>query len=114
MFKIPANYHVTRSTPFFNRQTVPAALLSHHNTKAGVYGRLSVMQGAVKYYGFANEQAQTPEIEVTINAGQFGASPPQYWHKVELLTEDTYFNLDFFAQDSADAEKSDLTKVVDC
>ncbi|MCE9883271.1 DUF1971 domain-containing protein [Obesumbacterium proteus] len=114
MFKIPANYHVTRSTPFFNRQNVPAALLSHHNTKAGVYGRLSVMQGAVKYYGFANEQAQTPEIEVTINAGQFGVSPPQYWHKVELLTEDTYFNLDFFAQDSADAEKSDLTKVVDC
>lgn len=29
MFKIPANYRVTRSTPFFNRQTVPAALLSH-------------------------------------------------------------------------------------
>ena len=114
MFKIPANYHVTRSTPFFNRQTVPAALLSHHNTKAGVYGRLSVMQGAVKYYGFANEQAQMPEIEVTINAGQFGVSPPQYWHKVELLTEDTYFNLDFFAQDSVDAEKSDLPKVGAC
>ncbi|WP_415751637.1 DUF1971 domain-containing protein [Hafnia alvei] len=97
-----------------NARLGAAALLSHHNTKAGVYGRLSVMQGAVKYYGFANEQAQTPEIEVTINAGQFGVSPPQYWHKVELLTEDTYFNLDFFAQDSADAEKSDLTKVVDC
>ncbi|MEG1689449.1 MAG: cytoplasmic protein, partial [Hafnia sp.] len=30
------------------------------------------------------------------------------------LTEDTYFNLDFFAQEEIQAEKGDLSKVVDC
>lgn len=76
---------------------MPSALLTHHNTKKGVYGRLSVMQGAVKYRGFNNEQATEAEMEVIISAGQFGVSPPEYWHCIELMTPDTYFNLDFFA-----------------
>ena len=38
---IPSHYVHTRATPFFDKSNVPAALLSHHNTKAGVYGRLS-------------------------------------------------------------------------
>ena len=94
---IPMHFRHTRSTPFWNKQTVPQALLTHHNTKKGVYGRLSVMQGAVKYFGFACEQDTTPEMEVVIEAGHFAISPPQYWHRIELLTDDTYFNIDFFA-----------------
>ena len=54
-YRIPADYRHTRSTPFWDRDTVPGALLTHHNTKKGVYGRLSVMQGAVKYIGFNHE-----------------------------------------------------------
>ncbi|SUG29703.1 Putative cytoplasmic protein [Salmonella enterica subsp. arizonae] len=33
--RIPANWKVKRSTPFFTKENVPAALLSHHNTAAG-------------------------------------------------------------------------------
>ena len=29
---IPADWKVKRSTPFFTKENVPAALLSHHNT----------------------------------------------------------------------------------
>ena len=52
-YQIPLHFRHTRSTPFWTKETVPQALLTHHNTKKGVYGRLSVMQGAVKYFGFA-------------------------------------------------------------
>ena len=52
--QIPAHWRVQRSTPFFTRETVPAALLSHHNTAAGVFGQLCVMSGIVTYYGYAN------------------------------------------------------------
>lgn len=97
METIPTNYQHIRSTPFWNKDTAPAALFHHHNTKAGVFGRLSVMQGAVKYFGFADERAQAPDREVVIEAGSFGISPPQKWHRIELLTEDTVFNIDFFA-----------------
>lgn len=94
---IPQHFAHTRSTPFWDRKSVPQALLTHHNTKKGVYGRLSVMRGAVKYYGFAGEHQTAHEMEITIIAGQFGISPPQYWHHIKLLSDDTYFNIDFFA-----------------
>lgn len=31
-----------------------------------------------------------------INAGEFGVFPPEKWHYIELLTDDTWFNVDFF------------------
>lgn len=111
-WQIPIHYRHTRSTPFWNKETVPQALLTHHNTKAGVYGRLSVMQGAVKYFGFASEHDTTPEVEVVIEAGHFGISPPQYWHHIELLTEETYFNIDFFADPAAELTGKGIGQVV--
>jgi tellurite resistance-related uncharacterized protein len=111
-FRIPVDYKHTRSTPFWHSETVPSALLSHHNTKKGVYGRLCVMQGAVKYFGFNNEHATDAEIEVIIKAGQFGVSPPEYWHRIELLTPDTYFNLDFFAAPDLEMEGEGFGQVV--
>ena len=35
---IPADWKVKRSTPFFTKENVPAALLSHHNTAAVRHG----------------------------------------------------------------------------
>lgn len=96
--RIPANWKVKRSTPFFTKDNVPAALLSHHNTAAGVFGQLCVMEGTVTYYGFANEDAKEPEVKVVINAGQFATSPPQYWHRVEL-SDDAQFNINFWVED---------------
>lgn len=110
--RIPEHFRHTRATPFWNKQTVPQALLTHHNTKKGVYGRLSVMQGAVKYIGFHDEHDLTPEREVVIEAGHFGISPPQYWHRIELLTDDTYFNLDFFADPDEPLEGKGIGQLV--
>lgn len=109
---IPAHYTHTRATPFWDKNSVPKALLTHHNTKAGVYGRLSVMQGAVKYFGFADAQSTEPDMEIIIKAGTFGISPPQKWHHIELMTDDTYFNIDFFAEPAAILEGSGLGTVV--
>ncbi|RPE03669.1 DUF1971 domain-containing protein [Candidatus Pantoea deserta] len=94
---IPEHFVHTRSTPFWNKESVPNALLTRHNTKKGVFGRLSVMRGAVKYIGYASEKASEHEMTLIVNAGEFGISPPQYWHRIELLTDDSCFNIDFFA-----------------
>lgn len=45
--RIPKEWTIQRSTPFFTKQTVPAALLTHHNTAQGVFGQLCVMEGTV-------------------------------------------------------------------
>ena len=98
MLRIPENFVHTRSTPFWDKDSAPKALFNHHNTKASVYGRLSVMQGAVRYFGFPDADATEPDLEQVIEAGSFGISPPEKWHRIELLTDDTYFNIDFFVE----------------
>ncbi|MGS4880532.1 DUF1971 domain-containing protein [Photobacterium damselae] len=93
---IPADWTVQRSTPFFTKDNVPAALLTHHNTAEGVFGQLCVMEGQVTYYGFADADATEPEVKVVINAGQFATSPPQYWHRIEM-SDDAQFNINFWS-----------------
>ena len=36
MLRIPENFVHTRSTPFWNKETAPKALFTHHNTKVKV------------------------------------------------------------------------------
>jgi len=102
--RIPKNWTIKRSTPFFTKDNVPAALLSHHNTAAGVFGQLCVMEGTVTYYGFANAEATEPEVKVVINAGNFATSPPQYWHRIEM-TDDAQFNINFWAEPTFSGEE---------
>ena len=64
---------------------------------SGVFGQLCVMEGSVTYHGFADEQAEEPELSLVIRAGEFATSPPQYWHRVEL-SEDARFNIHFWAE----------------
>lgn len=87
-------------------------LFTHHNTKAGVYGRLSVMQGTVCYFGFPDGNATEPDLELIIEAGSFGISPPLKWHRIELLTDDTWFNNDFFADPDVTLQGAGIGKVV--
>ncbi|EGR1865903.1 DUF1971 domain-containing protein [Vibrio vulnificus] len=94
--RIPKEWTIQRSTPFFTKQTVPAALLTHHNTAQGVFGQLCVMEGTVTYYGFTNEEATEAELVVVITAGQFATSPPQYWHRIEM-SDDAQFNINFWS-----------------
>ena len=106
---IPSHWRVKRSTPFFTKDNVPAALLTHHNTAKGIFGQICVMQGVVTFYGFANEEATEPEKTVIIKAGEFATSPPQYWHRVEL-SEDAQFNINFWA-DPTDTEETSSNKM---
>ncbi|MDO6762381.1 DUF1971 domain-containing protein [Agarivorans sp. 1_MG-2023] len=102
--RIPATWTIQRSTPFFTKNNVPAALLSHHNTAGGVFGQLCVMEGTVTYYGFADAEATEPEVKVVISAGSFATSPPQYWHRIEL-SNDAQFNINFWSATDKTGEK---------
>ena len=72
---IPTHYVHTRTTPLWTKETAPAAIWRRHldaGTRQGVYPRLAVMQGAIRYYGYADETS------------------------IEALSEDTVFNVDFY------------------
>ena len=107
--RIPKNWTIQRSTPFFIKDNVPEALLTHHNTAAEVFGQLCVMEGVVTYYGFADSEATEPEVKVVINAGEFATSPPQYWHRIEL-SDDAQFNINFWSEQDKTGKKMFNTK----
>ena len=96
--EIPLHFRHRRATPFWNRKTAPQALFTRCQTEAGIYSRLSVMQGAVKYRRFASEADSEPEFETVVEAGHACITPPLAWYSVEVLTEETYFNIDDFAE----------------
>ena len=70
---IPTHYVHTRSTPLWTKETAPASIWRRHldaGTRQGVYPRLSVMQGAIRYLGYADETSPEPVETLTIEAGQ--------------------------------------------
>ena len=68
-----------RTTPVFDQDSLPAALRRSHSTKAGVWGRLCVLEGAVRY---VIADCGSPTIA---SAGQAIVILPEQMHFVEPL-----------------------------
>ncbi len=54
------------------------------------------MQGRSAISAMPMKPAPSPLKTLTIEAGQFGVFPPEKWHCIEALSEDTVFNVDFY------------------
>ncbi|TRX56501.1 DUF1971 domain-containing protein [Thalassomonas sp. M1454] len=106
---IPNDFVNYKTTFVMNKDNIPKMFLFEHNTKAGVYGKICVSKGELKFYGFS-ERRGAVEQEITIKAGDFAVSPPEYWHKVELMTEDTEFKVEFYAQQDSEIVKQNLSE----
>ncbi|MGI2169776.1 DUF1971 domain-containing protein [Shewanella sp. MF05960] len=106
---IPADFVNYKTTFLMNKDNIPKLFLFEHNTKAGVYGRICVTVGELRFFGF-KERRGAIEQELIVKAGSVAISPPEYWHKVELMTEDTEFKVEFFAQQDSQIVKENLSE----
>lgn len=106
---IPSDFVNYKTTLVMNKDNIPKMFLFEHNTKAGVYGKICVITGTLKFYGFSQRRGDV-EQEIVIKAGDFAISPPEYWHKVELLSDDTSFQVEFFAQQNSEIVKQNLSE----
>jgi tellurite resistance-related uncharacterized protein len=81
-----------RSTPVFDSETLPPALRKAHSTKAGVWGRLDVLSGTVRYV------VEVDNAQSILNAGDFIIIQPQQLHHVEpigsMQMQVSFFNVD--------------------
>ena len=68
-----------RTTPVFDADTLPAALRRAHHTKAGVWGRISVLSGALRYVVALSGDA------TVLRAGDSVIVQPEQRHHVEPL-----------------------------
>jgi tellurite resistance-related uncharacterized protein len=60
--ELPPNLQKYSETPVYTQDTVPAGLLKDHNTKSGVWGRITVLQGRLMYL-IADHPAQPVDTQ---------------------------------------------------
>ena len=80
MKRLPTDVEAYRETPEFTQETVPGALLRRHQTKAGVWGRIRVLEGTLRY------RILEPALEEhVLEPGRDGVVEPEVPHEVEPL-----------------------------
>lgn len=77
---LPDNAVAYAESPLFSEATLPAKLRALHRLKAGTWGKLMVLTGALEYV--APDSGEAP---VTLAAGDWLAIPPQLPHRVKPL-----------------------------
>ncbi len=77
MPSLPSDAEVYRRTPSFDETTVPRALLEEHSTKAGVWGRIVVEEGLLRY-----EAPEPSPDSWVLRPGVPGIIAPEQKHRV--------------------------------
>lgn len=77
---LPSDVTAYKKTPIFTAESVPKGLLSDHNTKGGVWGKIVILEGQLEY------TIQEPEIEVNhLDPTKFGVVEPTIKHHIKPL-----------------------------
>jgi len=74
--------HVTKygETAVFDAQSVPSKLTNAHDTKAGVWGKLCVLSGSIRYVIDSDDRKS-----IVVNANEYAIITPQQPHHVEII-----------------------------
>jgi tellurite resistance-related uncharacterized protein len=86
MKALPANVSLLRRTPDFTESTVPPGLLRSHKTADGIWGKIVVLEGTLRYRILGPE----PE-EVVLAPDKYGVIEPGVGHEVVPLAGVRFF-----------------------
>jgi tellurite methyltransferase len=76
--ELPGGLEVVRSTRIFDEGSMPAGLRRAHRVAAGLWGRLHVEEGTLRF-----RAATQPPMEVELGPGGIQPIPPETDHDVE-------------------------------
>ena len=86
MKSLPTNVLAYQRTPEFSAESVPAGLRRSHTTKAGVWGKIVVLEGRLRY------RILEPVVEDwVLTADQAGVVEPEVPHEVEPIAEVRFY-----------------------
>ena len=86
MKSLPLAVEFYRKTAEFTEETIPDALRASHQTKAGTWGRIVVVEGRLLY-----RILRSPMEEVRLDHGNPGIIEPQVEHEVRPLGKVRFF-----------------------
>ncbi len=80
-FELPDNYVAYRRTPEFDETTIPAGLRRNHSTRAGVWAKIVVPRGALRY------RVESLQADFELSQSRPGIVVPEVVHHVEPIGE---------------------------
>ena len=86
--QLPAGLTHYKSTPIFSEATIPAALRSDHSTKSGVWGRIRIFGGQLRYC-VTDSRRITTSVELTPDS-PLAIVEPTILHRVEVVGDVTF------------------------
>ena len=76
--EMPSGFAAHHRSPVFDASSIPRGLMSQHSTKPGVWGRLEVLSGSIRFV--VEGDAGSRE---TVSAGEHVVIVPEVLHRVE-------------------------------
>lgn len=94
---MPEKLIAYKRMPLWTKDTMPEAVQRKHNTKVGTWGKITVLKGKLKFVDLTEDGE-----EVASHVFEAGADnpmvQPQAWHRVEALTDDVEWFLEFYCE----------------
>lgn len=94
---MPEKLIAYKRMPLWTKDTMPEAVQRKHNTKIGTWGKITVLKGKLKFVELTEDGE-----EVASHVFEAGAdnpmAQPQAWHRVEALTDDVEWFLEFYCE----------------
>ena len=94
---MPEKLIAYKRMPLWTKDTMPEAVQRKHNTKVGTWGKITVLKGKLKFVELTEDGE-----EVASHVSEAGAdnpmAQPQAWHRVEALTDDVEWFLEFYCE----------------
>ena len=94
---MPEKLIAYKRMPLWTKDTMPEAVQRKHNTKIGTWGKITVLKGKLKFVELTEDGD-----EVASHVFEAGAdnpmAQPQAWHRVEALTDDVEWFLEFYCE----------------
>lgn len=98
--ELPTGLEPVRTTPVFDRDTVPKGLLAAHRIASGVWGKLVVHSGSL-LFRFEDH----PGDSRLVPSGEYVVIPPDRPHRVELDDGPVSFSIEFHRPRQNDADE---------
>ena len=94
---MPEKLIAYKQMPLWTKDTMPEAVQRKHNTKVGTWGKITVLKGKLKFVELTEDGE-----EVASHVFEAGAdnpmAQPQAWQRVEALTDDVEWFLEFYCE----------------
>ena len=94
---MPEKLIAYKRMPLWTKDTMPEAVQRKHNTKVGTWGKITVLKGKLKFVELTEDGEEVASHILEAGADNPMAQP-QAWHRVEALTDDVEWFLEFYCE----------------